>query len=142
MALYSIARRTTDVTTAHACIEIIAAATPRPKIMEIGIFLAAATASVFGLGRPDAAGDTPTGPIAVLAEDEGDPAGTTTTALAWATSPTAPTQYIRRIALPATIGTGVIWTFPRGLVIPVSGTIVIMNIGATGVADVYVVVEE
>jgi hypothetical protein len=110
--------------------------------MEIGIFLAGATASTFGLGRPAAIGQTPTAPITVLAEDPGDPAGTVTTALAWGTGPTAPTNFFRRISLPATVGTGVIWTFPRGLVIPVSSSIVIWNLSSMGVSDIYVVVDE
>jgi hypothetical protein len=110
--------------------------------MEIGLFLAAATASTFGLGRPQAIGVTPTSPVTVLQEDPGDPAGTVQTALAWGTAPTVPLQFFRRISLPATIGTGVIWTFPRGLVIPISSSLVVWNITATGVADIYVVIDE
>lgn len=142
MAVYSLANRTSNVTIANACLEIRTASTDRPRIMEIGIFLAAATASTFGLGRPQAIGVTPTSPVTVLAEDPGDPVGTVQTALAWATGPTVPLQFFRRVALPATIGTGIIWTFPRGLVIPVSSSIVIWNISATGVADIYCVVDE
>jgi len=142
LAIYSLANRTTNVTTANACLEIRTTSTDRPRVMEIGIFLAGATASTFGLGRPAAIGQTPTAPITVLAEDPGDPAGTVTTALAWGTGPTAPTNFFRRISLPATVGTGVIWTFPRGLVIPVSSSIVIWNLSSMGVSDIYVVIDE
>ena len=142
MAIYSLANRTTNITIANACLEIRTASTDRPRVMEIGIFLAAATASVFGLGRPQAIGITPTAPVTILQEDPGEPAGTVQTALAWATGPTVPLQFFRRIGLPATIGTGVIWTFPRGLIIPISSSIVVWNITATGVADIYVVVDE
>lgn len=142
MAIYSLANRTTNVTIANACLEIRTASTDRPRIMEIGIFMAAATASTFGIGRPQAIGITPTSPITVLAEDTGDPAGTVTTALAWATGPTVPLNFFRRIQLPATIGAGAILTFPRGLVIPISSSIIVWNISATGVSDIYVVVDE
>ena len=142
MSVYSLANRTSGVTNATAALEIRTASTDRPRIMEIGIFLAAATASAYGLGRPQAIGVTPTSPVTVLAEDPGDPVGTVQTALAWATGPTVPVQFFRRISLPATIGTGVIWTFPRGLIIPVSSSIVIWNLANNGVIDAYVVIDE
>ena len=142
MAIYSLANRTTGTAAGTAALEIRSSATQRPRILEIGLFLAAATVSTYGLGRPAAIGVTPTSPVTVLAEDPGDPAASTVTALAWATGPTAPVAFMRRLALPNTIGTGVIWTFPRGLLIPVSSSIVVWNIGANGVADVYVVVDE
>lgn len=144
MAIYSLAQLMTATSTGVASWEIRAASTDRPRIMEIGIFLNAATASAFGLGRPAAIGVTPTSPVTVLAEDPGDPAGTVQCALAWATGPTIPTQFFRRINLPATIGAGVIWTFPRGLVIAQSGisSIILWNLSAVAAANVYVVVDE
>jgi hypothetical protein len=62
--------------------------------------------------------------------------------MAWGTAPTAPTNFLRRVTLPATIGAGIIWTFPRGLVIPVSSSIVIWNIGTNSVADIWIVIDE
>jgi hypothetical protein len=60
-----------------------------------------------------------------------------------ATGPTIPLNFIRRIGLPATIGAGFIWTFSdRGLVVPVSSSIILWNLSATGVSDVYVEVDE
>src|SRR3954468_188173 len=108
MAIYSLANRTSNVTSANACLEIRTAASDRAYIVEIGIFMAAATASTFGLGRPAAIGVTPTTPVTVLAEDSGSPAGSVQTALAWGTGPTVPANFFRRVSLPATIGTGVI----------------------------------
>lgn len=142
MAIYSLASRTSNVTTGNCCWELRTTSTDRPRVMEIGIFLAGATASTFGLGRPQAIGITPTSPVTVQAEDPGDPAGTCQVALAWATGPTIPLQYFRRISLPATVGTGVIWTFPRGLVIPISFSLILWNLSSMGVSDVYVVVDE
>jgi hypothetical protein len=112
--------------------------------MEFGIFMAAATASQYALGRPAAIGVTPTTPVDFLPDDPADPtvAGLVQSALAWGTGPTAPTAFPRRISTPATIGSGVIWTFPRGYMIPVSSSIVLWNLAANGVVDAYAVVEE
>ncbi|HXK36992.1 MAG TPA: hypothetical protein VJ553_05425 [Candidatus Paceibacterota bacterium] len=142
MAIYSLANRTTMVTIANACLEIRTTATERAKILEIVITMAAATASVFGIGRPQAIGGTPTSPLTVLAEEFAEPTGSTTTALAWAVGPTVPLYFFRRVNLPATIGAGRVLTFPRGLVIPVSSSIVIWNITACGVSDIEVVLDE
>jgi hypothetical protein len=142
MAIYSLANRTTSTTSAAACLEIRTTATDRPRLMELGITISAATASVFGLGRPAAIGTTPTTPVTVLAEDTGDPAGTITTALAWATAPTVPANFFRRVSLPATVGAGIIWTFPRGLVIAVSSSVVVWNITTNSLADIWIVVDE
>lgn len=136
--------RTSSGTNAEAAWEIRAAATPgRLKIMELGFFLAAATASIYGLGRPAAIGDTPTTPVDFLQEDLAEvlAANVALSALAWGTKPTAPTAFLRRIALPATVGTGVIWTWPKGLVIPVSSSIVLWNLGTNSVVDAYAVLD-
>lgn len=142
MAVYSLANRTTNVTINNTNWTLIAAATDRLYLMELGVWMAAATASVLGFGRPAAVGITPTTPITLLAEDSGAPAGTGQTALAWSTLPTAPTNYNRRMNLPATIGAGIILTFPRGFIVPVSGNAVTHNISATGVMDIHVVCED
>jgi len=141
---YELAVRTSSGTAATAAWEIRAGATPgRSKLVEIGFFLAAATASQFGLGRPAAIGDTPTAPVDFLAEDPNDvlATGVIQSALAWGTGPTVPTAFLRRISLPATIGAGVIWTFPQGIVIPASGSLVLWNIGTDSVVDAYAIVE-
>lgn len=145
MALYTHAARTSTTTTGVATWELRSTSTDKLFVVEIGIFIAAATASTFGLGRPAAIGVTPTTPVTVQAFDTGDPAGTGTTAVAWGTAPTAPTSaiYLRRIGLPAAIGNGVIWTFgERGLAVPVSSSLVIYNLSTTSVADIYVTLNE
>src|SRR5271165_2506957 len=120
MAIYSIANLTTGVTTGTAGLELRSASTGRLKVVEIGIWLNAATQSTIGVGRPAAIGITPTTPINGQAEDPGEVStGAGNTALAWGTAPTVPTQFFRRINFPATIGAGVIVTFPRGLVVPI-----------------------
>jgi len=143
MAIYSLRVRSTVTTNAAANEEVRTAATDRPYVTELHIFLAAATASTYAIGRPAAIGVTPTSPVTVIAEDPAHPAGTVTTAVAWGTGPTVPVNFFRAIGLPATIGTGIIWTFPRGLVIAVSSSIVYWNLATNSAAvDNVVVVDE
>lgn len=142
--ILSLGVRTTDGTTGTAGWEIRTGTTPgRVKIIELGFFLAAATATTIGLGRPAAIGITPTSPVDFLQEDPNDvlASGVVQSSLAWATGPTIPAAFLRRIALPATIGTGVIWTFGDGLVIPVSSSIVLWNLAANSVLDAYAIVK-
>jgi hypothetical protein len=143
MAIYSLANRTSNVTVSTSTLEIIGASGLGYRLLELGMTINAATASAFGFGTPAATGVTPTSPVTVLAEDAGNTAtGNTTTALAWATAPTVPTNFYRRVSLPATVGAGIIWTFPRGIIVLKTKSTVLYNISATSVADVWVVVDE
>ena len=143
MAIYSLGVRTAGASTGTPAWEVRMGATDRGAILEMGVFLAAATASTYGIGRPAVNGAGGTTPVTFLAEDPGDPAGTMTSILAgWSTTPTAPANFFRRIGLPATIATGVIWTFPRGLKIAISTSFVLWNLAANGVVDAYVVEDE
>jgi hypothetical protein len=141
MAIYSIGRRTTGTTSGNAAFDCLSGSGARGRCMEFGFFLGAATASTYGLNRPTAAG-TRTSPVVMLAEDPADPASEMDTALAWSAQPTFATDDLRRIALPATIGVGVIWTFPKGLVIAQSLSIALVNRATNGVVDAYAVVDE
>ena len=140
MSMYEIGLRTSVVTTASAGWEI-RASTRRLQIYEIGITLQAATASTFGIGRP---ANTPVAGTNNVAQpgDVADAATGASNILAgWSTAPTAPAVFMRRIGFPATIGSGIIFTF-RQLVIPVSGSLVLWNLTAVGVSDLYVSFEE
>jgi len=142
MSLYSLSLNTTVTTTGAAAMDAKAASTNRPAIMEVSINLGAATASTYGLGR---AGNTPTqtSPVLVQAEDPGDPAGVTGMAVAWSVAPTIPSQFFRRIALPNTIGSGIIWTFPRGLILAASASMLIWNLATNSAnTNVHWVVDE
>jgi hypothetical protein len=131
VATYSLRTRSTVTTSAAANTEVRSNGTARPRIMEAHSVIGAATASSYGFGRPAAIGVTPTSPVTVLAEDPADPAGTVQTAVAWGTGPTVPAAFLRAILFPATIGTGIIWTFPRGLVIALSSSLVFWNLAAS-----------
>lgn len=144
MAIFSLATRTTVAGIGVASYELRSGANNSPKLYEFAIMLAAATASIYGIGRPAAIGVTPTTPVTVIAEEQANlPTGQSTTAVAWGTGPTSPVQFLRRISLPATLGAGAIVTFPRGLGIPVSSSIVLWNITAAAAAtDLWAVVDE
>lgn len=127
MPVGSLALNTTVTTTGAAAMDLKSAATLRPAIMEVGINLITATLSTYGLGR---SGNVPTqtSPVLLQAEDPGEQAFLTGAAVAWSVAPTVPTQQLRRVGLPATAGAGIIWTFPRGLILAVSTSMLIWNL--------------
>ena len=142
MAIYSLSLNTTVTTTGAAAMDLKASASCAPRIMECGLNLGAGTASTYGLGR---AGNTPTqtSPVLVQAENPNDPAGNSGCAVAWSVAPTIPSQFLRRIGLPATVGAGVIWTFPRGLILAVSSFLLIWNLATNSAStNVWWVVDE
>lgn len=127
MAIYSLSLNTTVTTTGAAAMDAKSAATNTPKFMEIGLNLLTATASTYAIGR---SGNVPTqtSPVLLQAENPGDPAGLTGCAVAWSVAPTIPTAFFRRVSLPATAGAGAILTFPRGLALAVSSSMLIWNL--------------
>lgn len=143
MAIYSLALRTTVTTIAAASWAALSPASNEAAVMELGYFNGAATACVVGFGR---SGNTPTltGGVAFQAEDEGRPAGVTQAAVAFGTAPTVPTQFFRRFSLAALVGAAVVYTFPRGIVLPAGGqAIVAWNITAnSAVVDIHAVADE
>lgn len=142
MAIYSLSLNTTVTTTAAAAADIRASSANAPRIMELGVNLGAATASTYGFGR---SGNTPTqtSPVLVQAENPGDPAGLTGCAVAWSVAPTVPAQFLRRIALPGTVGAGVIWTFPRGLILAAAATLLLWNLATNSAStNFWAVVDE
>ena len=144
MAIYSQGQQTTVATTTVPSFDIKASATNSPRLMEIGYVNGATTQCTYGIGRPANDGSVAqTSGLAVLAENPNDPTGQSTTAVAWGTAPTVPTTFLRRPFIPATIGAGFIFTFPRGLIMSASKGIVNWNIAASSaVLNFHVVVDE
>jgi hypothetical protein len=143
MAIYSNTNRTSGASSATPSWELYTSANARARLLELTVVMGAATASLISLGRPAAMGVGQTTPVRGQAEDGADPASQSQTALAWGTTaPTAPTVFFRRFNLPATIGAGRVCTFPRGLVIPISFSVVLWNQGTNGVTDVDAVWDE
>lgn len=137
----SIGRLTTGATTGTPAWEFIA---PNfsVRIIELSIYLAAATASAYGLGRPAAKGITPTSPVDLLNEYGNESTTYPKTALAWGTAPTIPVQFFRQVTFPATVGSYVVWLFPRGLFVPANQSVVVWNSAANGVAYINVVAQQ
>jgi hypothetical protein len=143
MAIYSLSLASTVATANAASWDCRGASTNKPAVMEIGVMNGAATACTYGYGR-SANVPVQSSPVTVLADNVDSPPGLTTCAVAWTTAPTAPTQFFRRAFLPATIGAGIIYTFPAGIILPAAGsTLVQWNIAASSASVVvHVVVDE
>ena len=143
MAIGSLALNTTVTTTGAPAWDAKAAATNEPAVMEVGINLGAATASTYGLGR---SANTPTQSSTTLvqSEDPDRPAFVTTCAVTWSVAPTIPNPFLRRVDLPATLGAGIIYTFPRGLILGAAGPSLTQWNLATNSADtnVHIVLDE
>lgn len=118
MALYRLAQSSTVSVSGNAAADVACATGVRPKLFEWDLFLGAATASTFSLRRSTALG-TRTSPVALVPEEPGDPVLTGINlidmAVAFSVEPTKAAVKLASIGLPATIGTGIIWTFPRGM---------------------------
>jgi hypothetical protein len=146
MAGYSHGARTSGTASGAAAWELRTSSTDRPRVKTIKVTLATAVASLFGVGRPAAIGVTPTSPVTVLALDPAEPAGTSQTALAWGTGPTAPTAFLERAGLPGAIGNSYVFDFTwmpgGGLLVPVSSSIVLWNLQLNALFDVTVSLDE
>jgi hypothetical protein len=143
MADYELGVLTSVVTSGTPAAEIRAGSDPI-FIKEIGLFLTAATASKLGIGRPAntiGAGGTSTLLLPSISED---PAAFGGIVLSGQTTvPTVPTNFLRRIDLPAAIGNGIVFTWGgKGLRIKASTSLVIWNLQANSALDMYVVAEE
>jgi len=64
-----------------------------------------------------------------------------TTALAWATPPTVPTNFQRRITLPAAVGAGIVLPFSMGFHIEPAASLVVWNITTNDVCDINIIAE-
>ena len=142
MSLASIALRTSNVTINNANVELRTTAGVKCRVLEFSLIQLTGTASSYGFGRPNAVGVTPGTTSTFQRDDPADPACVTAASLTWGTSPTAPTNYHRRTNTAATVGVGIIWTFPRGLIVPVSSSLVCFNITATVALDVNFAIDE
>lgn len=143
MALYGAAARGTGLLINTPQFEIIASATVGARLLELGLSASTGTGGVVvGLGVPQAIGVTPGGLVTVQAEDQNGPAGNTKIALSWATAPTIPKVFLEQDDLTNAAGTGVVWTFPLGIVIPINRTIVVWNVQTCAAFDIWIVVDE
>jgi hypothetical protein len=142
MSIASIAVRSSNVTINQAQWQVLCTAGVKARLLELSYVGGTATAASVGWGRPAAAAVTPGTTSTFQRDDSADPACVTTISLTYGTSPTNPTNYHRRWNGAATIGVGIVFTFPRGIIIPVSGAFTCANVTAGVVADHNVVIDE
>ena len=148
MTRCSISRLTSSGSSAAAALELIAGSSFGFWLRGLTLTLAAATASVYGLGRPAAKGITPTTPVALLLNGAVGTLGqvVTSTAIAWGTGPTVPVSFIRQASLPASIGaaaTLVDVLYPgESIWVPAGASLVLWNGAANSVAYVNITVDE
>jgi len=141
MAIQSLALRTTVFTATTTANHVLALATAavQPRILEYSYIQLTAVASQIGVGTPQVAAITPTN-VLFQQDDPGLAASVINGAIAWATSPQVPLIFRRRWN--GTLASvGVVWTFPRGLLLPASGSMVCWNIATTVAADVNTVID-
>lgn len=147
MARYEVRVRTPAAGAGAAYWDLKTPAGRQARLLELGVSLVAATASLIGLAR-QSGGSVQTTSVVGQAVDPLSAASTVTIGSAWSTppvAPVAPAQYMRAFGLPAQIGAGLIWTWgENGLLVPVSAGLAIMNLGAAAgsALDVYAVWEE
>lgn len=131
MATYSLRVITPAAATVAAYATIHTPSGRKARIYEMGAFCNAATASSFGVIRSS---NTPVASTSTVgaAEDPLSGASTVNVDTAWSTAPTVGTSFLRGFVSQATIGAGVIWTWPLNapLVIDVSSWLVLWNFGA------------
>jgi len=144
MAIGSVFIRTQLLTAGTPGWQLVTAATARASLLELGLITAgAAVSGAMSLGRPPTHG-TPGGIELFAREEPSAPACTSGVTASWAVNPTVPpsSATFRRWTYAAGIGNGIIWTFPRGLVVPVSASLVLWNVQANTNIEVNAVVDE
>jgi hypothetical protein len=142
MALASIAIRSSNVTINQAHWQLLCTAGVKCRILEISYVGVTATAVSVSWGRPAVAAVTPGTILTFQRDDSADPVCVTTVAATYGTSPTPPTVPHRRWNGAATAGVGIVFTFPRGIIIPTSGAFVSSNITAGVAADHNIAIDE
>ncbi len=136
--LFSVSDRVNGLTFNYPLWEVRAAATHKPKIMELAVTFDVASPLALGIGRPAAIGSGVTDVKWGSDEEMGTQTSLTTFVRIWATPPTLPTTFLRRTTLNGANGVTILWIWPRGLGIPASGSVVVWNLATNSAPDVYV----
>lgn len=93
-------------------VAIRAPATEVGRLLELGITLDAATVTKIGIARATVVSVTPATTKPGRNTVPGAPDSATVLVSSWATPPTISTNYLRQIIIPASVGAGVVWTWP------------------------------
>lgn len=134
MATYSAAVSKASGAAAAWLLQLRTPTTKDARVWEVHVFAETAIAGTVGLIRALSIGATFTS-TTPQAEDSSSAAALCTVDTAITTAPTiaATPVYFRRTALPASIGSGIIWQFPRGLVVPVNSGLLVWQLSAAAV---------
>lgn len=146
MLLYELGIATSQTTTGNPLLEFQAGSGRPASILEMGVFLNAATASTIQLGRP---GNTPTGgtPQVATAGINRLPSTPNSTGgviiASWTVAPTIPAagNIHRRIGLAAAVGNGMIWSWNPGemVVDPTrTGSLILWSLSTVSVLNTYI----
>ena len=133
MARYEIGITKTTGAAAGLLAQLRAGAGRDIRVFEMGVFASTAVSGEVALIRPSAVGATFTSSGVGASLDSASSAGVAVVDTAATTAPTIGTNYMRRIVLPGSIGSGVIWTFPQGINVPVSGSLALWQLSALAV---------
>lgn len=134
MARYSAAVSKASGASAAWLMGLRCPATNDARVWEIHVLAETAVAGTVDLRRITSAGVGAATSTTPVAEDSSSAAAVAVVDTAFVTTvPAASGVSLRRFALPATIGQGIIWTFPQGLIVPVSGAIGIYQLSALAV---------
>lgn len=121
MGRYAVAFSKTTGAAAGIICDIRTTTAKDVRLWEIWVSAETAVAGTVGLVRSTGAGTTPGGDTVPVVEDYSNTRTAATHCYTtYATEPTQAAVYLRRCALSASVGSGCIWTFPEGIVIPTS----------------------
>lgn len=145
MALYSLGQRSTSNTFAETKWDMSCSTGVRPKLVELGHFAVdAGGVSVFVFMRSATLG-TRTTPVALIAEDSSSSAlagiDLVDCAVAWSVQPTYGAVGLRRTAHQSAVGIGTVLTFPRGITIANSSSLLMINSITSRSQDIYAVAD-
>lgn len=143
MARYRIGFTKTTTAAAGMIVQLRAGATRDVEIVEFGITASSAVSGTVALIRPSAVGATFTSTAVGSADDPIVGAGAAVVDTVAGTPPTIGTNWMNRMTLAATIGSGIVWPFDKPIMIPVSLSIAVWQISAAAVTyDGYFVFDE
>lgn len=128
----TLAGATAAAITGAALLNIKTGSSQRPRIIEIGLFqpgTGTPTVVAGGFGKAANSGSVAQTTIAPVPDDPADPASTLAGGIAFTTAPTAPTLWNWQFSIPATLGAGVIKTWPNGLPLSISSDWALWNNG-------------
>lgn len=140
MARYSIQTTKTSGAAAAWLLQLRTGTARPATVYEVGVYTTTGVAGTVGLIRAATVGATFTSTAAGTPFDAIAGAGVAVVDTAATTAPTisgTPT-YFRQAVFPATAGSGVIWTFPEGISVPVSSGLLLWQTSTAAVGyNVY-----